>query len=64
MCTYFSLFRFRYKIPLEKGGDLPLNKLEFPSLKMLYAKFWLKLAQWFWRRRKYEKFATTMTDNG
>ena len=42
----FSLFR-NY-LPLEKGGDLHLCKLESPCL---YPRVWLKLAQWIWRRR-------------
>ena len=45
----FSLFR-NY-LPLEKGGVLHLNKLEFPSPKDALCQVWLKLAQWFWRRR-------------
>ena len=28
-----------------------LNKLEFPSPKDALCQIWLKLAQWFWRRR-------------
>ena len=45
----FSLFR-NY-LPLEKGGVLHLNKLESPSPKDALCQVWLKLAQWFWRRR-------------
>ena len=45
----FSLFR-NY-LPLEKGGALHLNKLESPSPKDVLCQVWLKLAQWFWRRR-------------
>ena len=45
----FSLFR-NY-IPLEKGGALHLNKLESPSPNDALCQVWLKLAQWFWRRR-------------
>ena len=56
----FSLFR-NY-LPLEKGRTLYLNKLESPSPKDALCQVWLKLAQWFWRRRwKYEKFTTTTT---
>ena len=65
----FSLFR--YYPPLEKGGALHLNKLESPLPKDALCQVWLKLAQWFWRRkRKYEKCTTmkttttTTTDNG
>ena len=45
----FSIFR-NY-LPLEKGGALHLNKLESPSPKDALCQVWLKLAQWFWRRR-------------
>ena len=45
----FSLFR-KY-ITLEKGGGLHLNKLKFPLPKDALCQVWLKLAQWFWRRR-------------
>ena len=41
---------------------LHLKKLESPSYKDASCQVWLKLAQWFWRRRwKCEKFTTTMT---
>ena len=46
----FSLFR-NY-LPLEKGGALHLKKLESPSPKDALCQVWLKLAQWFWRRRR------------
>jgi hypothetical protein len=36
---------------LEKGYPLYLNKLESPLPKDDLCQFWLKLAQWFWRRR-------------
>ena len=45
----FSLFR-NY-LPLEKGRGLHLNKLEPPSPKDVLCQVWLKLAQWFWKRR-------------
>ena len=45
----FSLFH-NY-LPLEKGGALHLKKLESPSPKDALCQVWLKLAQWFWRRR-------------
>ena len=45
----FSLFRSY--LPLEKRGTLHLNKIEFPSPKDALCKVWLKLAQWFWRKR-------------
>ena len=45
----FSLFH-NY-LHLEKGVALHLNKLEYPSTKDALCQVWLKLAQWFWRRR-------------
>ena len=39
---------FRYYLPLEKDGDLHLNKLESPSPKDDFCQVW---TQWFWRRR-------------
>ena len=40
-----------------------LNKLESPSPKDALCQVWLKLAQWFWRRRwKCEKFTDRQTD--
>ena len=46
---YFSLFR--YYLPLKKGVALQSNKLESPSPKDALCQVWLKLAQWFLRRR-------------
>ena len=37
--------------PWKKGGTLHLNKLDFPSAKDDFCQVWLKLTQWFWRRR-------------
>ena len=45
----FSLFH-NY-LPLEKGGALQWNKLKSPSPKDALCQVWLKLTQWFWRRR-------------
>ena len=45
----FSLFH-NY-LPLEKGGALHLNKFESPPPKDALCQVWLKLTQWFWRRR-------------
>ena len=42
---------FGNNLPLEKGGALHLNKLESPSPKDALCQVWLKLAQWFGRRR-------------
>ena len=45
----FSLFcNF---LSLEKGKALGLNKLISPSTNDALCQVWLKLAQWFWRRR-------------
>ena len=48
----FSLFR-NYML-LEKGGALHLNKFESPSPNDALCQVWLKLAQWFWRRRFFK----------
>ena len=42
---------FHNYLPLEKGWTLHLNKLESSSPKDTLCQIWLKLAQWFWRRR-------------
>ena len=61
---YFRYFVIIY--PLKKSVALYLKKMESPSIKDVLCQVWLKLAQWFWRRRwKYEKFTTrtiTTTD--
>ena len=44
---------FRNYLPLEKSGALHLNKIESTSAKNALCQVWLKLAQWFWRRRFY-----------
>ena len=57
----FSLF-CNY-LPLEKDGALHLNKLVSPLTKDALCQVWLKLAQWFWRRRwKCKKFTDRQTD--
>ena len=38
-------------LPFEKDVFLHLDKLESLSPKNALCQFWLKLAQWFWRRR-------------
>ena len=64
----FSLFC--YYLALEKSVVGHLNKLESPSPKDTLYQAWLKLVQWFVRRRrKCEKFTTpttttTPTNNG
>ena len=45
--NFFLLFC--YYLPLEKGGDLPMNKLESPSSKNALCQVWLKFALWFYR---------------
>ena len=42
VCSYICNY-----LPLEKGGDLHLNKLKSPSPKDDLCQAWLKLAQWF-----------------
>ena len=49
LVNVFSLFH-NY-LSLEKGGALHLNKLESASPRDTLCQVWLKLAQWFWRRR-------------
>ena len=39
---------------MEKSGALDLNKLVSPSSKDTLYQVWLKLAQWFWRRRFFK----------
>ena len=50
-------------LPFEKGVALHLNKLESPPPKDALWQVWLKLAQWFWRRWKCEKFTDGQTDD-
>ena len=60
ICQWIS--QFRNYLPLEKGGAHHLNKFEFSSPKDALCQVWLKLGQWFWRRRwKCEKFTMTTT---
>jgi hypothetical protein len=48
----FSVFLlFRYYLPLEKGYPLRFYKFEFPLPKDDVCQVYLKLAQWFWRRK-------------
>ena len=50
----FSLLR-NY-LHLENGMTLNLNKFKSPLPKDAWCQVWLKLDQWFWRRRwKFEK---------
>ena len=41
-------------LPLKKGGDLHLYKLESPSPKDALWQVWLKLVDWFWRKRFFK----------
>ena len=51
---------FRNYLPLEKGVALHLKKPESPLPKDALCQIWLKVAQWFWKRKwKTEKFMTT-----
>ena len=45
------MFAISQLSPLWKGWALHLNKLESSSSKDDLCQVWLKLAQWFWRRR-------------
>ena len=45
----FSLFR--NDLPLENDVALHLEKLESPPPKDALCQVWLKLNQWYWRRR-------------
>ena len=45
----FSLFRTH--LPLKKGRALHFNKTQSLSPEYALCQIWLKLAQWFWRRR-------------
>jgi hypothetical protein len=42
---------FGYHPPLERGNPHRLNEFKSPSSKDNLCQVWLKLAQWFWRRR-------------
>ena len=53
---FLNLF-FRYYLPLERGNTLHLNKLKSPSHKDDLCQVWLKLVQWFWRRRFFKNFS-------
>jgi hypothetical protein len=49
---FISVFlHVRYHLPLEKAILHEFNKFEFPSPKDAFSQVWLKLAQWFVRRR-------------
>ena len=48
---YITILLFLNYLPFEKGVAHHLNKIESPSPKIALCQIWLKLAQWFWRRR-------------
>ena len=58
----FRLCSFAISSLHGKVGALHLNKIESYSPKDALCQVWSKLAQWFWRIWKCEKFKTT-TDN-
>ena len=50
--------------PWKNGVALHLKKIESPSPKDALCQVWLKLAQWFWRRRwKVNRWMDRRTDN-
>ena len=61
---YFNVCSlFRDYLPLEKNGARHFNNLESSLPKDALYQVWLKLAQWFLRRRwKCEKFTDGRTD--
>ena len=52
---FFNIFNrnllFCNYLLLQEGVALNLDKLEFPPAKDALCQVWLKLVQWFWRRR-------------
>ena len=48
-------------LPFEKNVALHLNKFECPSFKNALYHVWLKLDQWFWRRRFFKSFQCILT---
>jgi hypothetical protein len=42
---------FCYYLPLERGYSLPLKTLKSSPSKDDLCQVWLKLAQWFWRKK-------------
>ena len=60
MRTFLNIFNiillFCYHLSLEKGVALHLNKILFPLSKDALCQVWMKLAQWFWRRRFLNMF--------
>jgi hypothetical protein len=50
-CIFQCIFTFSLLSPLEMTNGHHMNKSESPSPKDDLGQVWLKLAQWFWRRR-------------
>ena len=48
-----EILLFRYYLPVEKGVTFHLTKPKTPLCKDDLCQVWLKLAQWFWRRRLF-----------
>ena len=60
--NFFTVFGlFHNYLPLEKGRALQLNKLESPLPKDALCQIWLKLAQWFLKRWKFERWSEKLT---
>ena len=59
-----SIFAFLLLFPLKMGVAFQLNKHKSLSLKDNLCQIWLKLALWFWKRWKCEKFTDTRTGSG
>ena len=59
----FSMY-FRYFVIICRREGPSFEQIKLPLPKFVLCHVWLKLAEWFWRRRcKCEKFTTTKTDN-
>ena len=60
-----SAMHFHYSViipPWKRAGPIICTNLNPLHPRMPCAKFWLKLTEWFWRKRwKCEKFTTTTT---
>ena len=47
----YRLIDNHYQFPLKQALDFHLNKLKTVSLKYAFCQIWLKLGNWFWKRR-------------
>ena len=59
--NFFNVLLFHSNLPLEKRMTLHLNKLKFFSPKNALCQVWLKLDQWFWRRRFFKDFVNVFS---